>query len=171
MDDRLGEIQIRTAMATPAPLEVGIVDPELDPVQWFKEHLELADNPTGDVWVVWCPKHPKSERDPEGRPTHAVLAAITGNGPTSEHNAEFFAHARDDVPWLIDQVKQLQAETERLRDLVKGLWTLGRFYVLHPASNTVECEFCKRSKQLNGQPFVHDDDCPIGAAEKIGHDE
>lgn len=115
MDTRLGEIGIRAACATPAPLKVGIVAPKLDPVQWFKEHLEAANNPDGAIWVVWCPEHPDSQPDPEGRPTFAVLAAITGNGPTSKANAEFFAHARDDVPWLVDQVKSLQAEVERLR--------------------------------------------------------
>jgi len=112
MEDRLGEIQIRAALATPAPLEVGIINRELDPVAWFKEHLEGADSPDTDVWVIWCPLHPDSKPDPDGKPEFAILAAITGNGPTSEANAEFFANARDDVPWLIDELERARAGIE-----------------------------------------------------------
>jgi len=108
MEDRLGEIKIRASLATPAPLAVGIYDPELDPVELFRQNLDAAVDQTESVWVVWCPKHPDSNPDPEGHPTHAVLAAITGNGPTSEANAEFFANARDDIPWLIYKVESLR---------------------------------------------------------------
>lgn len=33
-----------------------------------------------------------------------------------EADAEFIAHARTDVPWLVEQVRELQAEVERLRE-------------------------------------------------------
>ena len=57
----------------------GIVDPKLDPVEWFREHLKFGE---GDVHCVWLPEHPKSV---DG---HSVLLAIVGNGPRSEANAK-----------------------------------------------------------------------------------
>jgi len=58
-------------------------------------------------------------------------------------------------------------ERDRLRRLIKAISTLGRFYILYPIDNIVECEFCEQRKPLDGRPFVHEDDCPIGAAEEV----
>lgn len=52
---------------------------------------------TGPVWFAWS--GPKDD---------AVFTAITGNGPTSEANAVFFAHARDMVLALADEVEMLR---------------------------------------------------------------
>jgi len=57
----------------------GIVDPKIDPVQWFKEHIGFG---SGDIHAVWLPEHPGSK---DG---HSVLLAIVGNGPKSEANAK-----------------------------------------------------------------------------------
>jgi hypothetical protein len=62
----------------------GIVDPALDPVQWFKENLSFG---SGDIHCVWLPSHPKTAGE-HPRPDHAVLLAIVGNGPRSEANAK-----------------------------------------------------------------------------------
>jgi hypothetical protein len=42
-----------------------------------------------------------------------VYAALTGNGPTSEVNALFFAHARDIVIELIDERHRLRAAAKK----------------------------------------------------------
>ena len=69
------------------PAEVGIIDPEQDPVEHFRANLALG---SGDVWAVWLPEHPKTMGE-HPRPDHAVLVCITGNGPASEANARFIA--------------------------------------------------------------------------------
>ena len=108
MDKMLAEIQERCDKATMGPIRVGIVDTTLDPLEWFREHLSYgADG--ADIWCCWLPEHPASQPDPEGRPSHAVLSAITGNGSDSEANAMFYAHARDDVPRLLAWGKVLQS--------------------------------------------------------------
>lgn len=57
----------------------GIVDPKIDPVQWFKD---LIGSGSGDIHAVWHPEHPGSK---DG---HSVLLAIVGNGPKSEADAK-----------------------------------------------------------------------------------
>jgi len=80
--------------ATKGPVKIGIVDRTLDPVEWFREHLSYGQ---GDIWCCHLPEHPKAI-GPDDKPDHAILSAITGNGPDSEANAEFFAHARLALP-------------------------------------------------------------------------
>lgn len=54
-----------------------------------------------------------------------VYAALTGNGPTSEINALFFAHARDIVIALIEEREELRGRlknaTDALRDRVEPM--------------------------------------------------
>lgn len=100
-------IRQRAESATPAPWEVGICDPELDPVEWFRQHLSFSDQT--DVWSVWCPEHPRTKGE-YPRPDHAVVCAITGNGPDSEANAYFIASARQDVLDLSQRVGELEAQ-------------------------------------------------------------
>ena len=100
-------IRQRAESATPAPWEVGICDPELDPVEWFRQHLSFSDQT--DVWSVWCPEHPRT-KGAYPRPDHAVVCAITGNGPDSEANAYFIANARHDVLDLSQRVGELEAQ-------------------------------------------------------------
>ena len=69
---------------TKESLAWGIVDPSIDAVEWFRQHLSHGK---GDVHCVWIPEHPKSSGI-HSRPDHAVLLAITGNGPRSEANAK-----------------------------------------------------------------------------------
>lgn len=97
-DTELDEIEARANAATPDPWQIGITDPELDPVELFRQHLALGA--TTDVWNVWCPEHPRTKGE-YPRPDHAVIAAITGNGPDSENNARFIAEARTDILKLI----------------------------------------------------------------------
>lgn len=75
-------------VASEGPAIVGILNPDEDPVELFRQNLAFGE---GKVWVVYLPEHPLSQWDDPQRPDHAVLAAITGNGPTSQANAEFFS--------------------------------------------------------------------------------
>lgn len=106
---RLRELE---AEASDGPFEVGIVDPSLDPAKWFYEHLSFG---SGDIWCVWLPKHERSIPTPEGNPTHCVLAAITGNGPKSQPNAEYVSALLNAAPELIARAEWAERAYEMLR--------------------------------------------------------
>lgn len=106
------EIRQRAEAATPSPWEVGIVDPEIDPVEWFRQHLSFSEST--DVWCVWCPQHPRADGE------HLVLSAITGNGPDSEANAYFIANARRYVITLLDRIAELEVTLEQMEGLYAG---------------------------------------------------
>ena len=59
------------------------------------EHL-LTSHGDGPVWCAWT-----------GPEEDERYAALTGNGPTSEANARFFACARDIVIALIEDRRRL----------------------------------------------------------------
>lgn len=102
----LDAIEARLRSATPAPLRIGIYDPERDPVELFRENLSHG---SGDVWLVGAPEHPDTVGGWEDRPGHMATVAITGNGPTSRANAEFFQHAAEDVAALLSEVRHLRS--------------------------------------------------------------
>ena len=112
---RLEDIEARLAAATPPPMELGTVDPEMEPGEWFRQHLAYGIDDT--IWCVWCPTHPLTVGEAP-RPEHAVLTAITGNGPTSEANAELYAHAPEDLRYLLDLVAELR---EDVHDAQEGI--------------------------------------------------
>ena len=89
MVNRLDDIEARLKAATPGRLRVAIMHPEADPVELFRSHLVYG---SGNVYAVIALDHPQHV-GPDDRPDHAVTVAITGNGPTSEANADFIAHA------------------------------------------------------------------------------
>lgn len=101
LEDLLAEVRELDEKATKGPMEIGIVDRTLDPVEWFRRHLEFG---SVDIWAINCPKHPKAV-GPDAKPDHAVLSAITGNGPDSEVNAIYFARSRVLLPLLAKIVK------------------------------------------------------------------
>ena len=76
------------------PAAVGVIDPSIDPVENFREHISFG---SGDIWAVWLPEHPLTAGE-HPRPDHAVLVCITGNGPTSEANARFIAECFSAAP-------------------------------------------------------------------------
>lgn len=71
---------------TPGPLELAIMDPNKDPVEFTRDSLSHGSGP---VWMVWAPQHPKT-RGTYPAPEHAVITATTGNGPASEANARLY---------------------------------------------------------------------------------
>ena len=104
-DARLAEVREREHSATKGPWERRVGPREGVGIEQKAEYLRgtAADN---------------------GRPLQVLISAsedlacaymvpaITGDGPRSEANAEFIAHAREDVPWLLGLVDTLTAEKE-----------------------------------------------------------
>ena len=73
-----------------------------DPEAWGEmktAELHAIAGTSEKLWSVWC------EQD---RPDGSSVIAITGNGPTSEANAEFFASARKVVLGLVSEVDRLR---------------------------------------------------------------
>lgn len=115
---RLPELDALTRAATNGPVCVGHVDETLDPGEWFKEHLKFGNGP---IWVAWLPDHPASQVDDNDKPTHAVLLAITGNGPDSLANVEWLVSARRDIPDLLAAVETLREQRDALARNMKTL--------------------------------------------------
>ena len=111
----LDEIEKRAEAATPGPWDVGIKDPEIDPIEWYQGCN--AFDVEMDTWIVWCPEHPKT-RGTYPRPEHSISTAITGNGEDSQINAEFIAAARSDVPLLCRALRRL---AEKYAQDAKGI--------------------------------------------------
>lgn len=63
----------------------------------------------GGVYCAWT--GPKEDE---------VYAALTGNGPTSEVNALFFAHARDLVIALIEERAELRGRLKNAEDALRA---------------------------------------------------
>lgn len=76
---------------TPGPWAVARWDEAMDPVEQFRSHISYGSGP---IWGVWCPQHPLTKGD-HPNPEHAVMAALTGNGPASEVNARLIAESPD----------------------------------------------------------------------------
>lgn len=106
---RLAEIAERLAKATPGPLDVGVMDPERGAGEWFLAMLAGSDSKV--VNMVWAPQHPNT-RGSYPRPEHAIITAVTGNGPQSEANADFYAAAPTDITWLLRKCKAQQKALE-----------------------------------------------------------
>ncbi|MFB7548541.1 hypothetical protein [Streptomyces sp. NPDC056154] len=87
---RLAEIEARAAAATPGP--------------WQNDQAEIhqgmPDAP--DIWVAWIGE-----------------ALDIDDQPQSNNNAAFIAHAREDIPYLLDRVAELEAKLAAIRHLHK----------------------------------------------------
>jgi hypothetical protein len=99
----LREIELRAKAASPGP--------------WGGYHLGLMI-PGGRIgnngygWQVQCWK-----KDEQGRPVvfAGIADCVNLDGLNDEANAEFIAHAREDVPKLVRQVRKLSRENAGLR--------------------------------------------------------
>jgi hypothetical protein len=104
-------IRKRVEAATPGPWEHCTTDPMTPEAmtEHVRKHLSFGTRDT--IEGVMCPRHPMTTIGPDpNRPTHAVKAASTGNGPDSIVNAQFIAAARTDVPLLLAYIAHLERE-------------------------------------------------------------
>lgn len=94
-DSRLADIRIREAQATPGPWGT-----EYDGNGTYYVHARLRTTPR------------------EGMTSDGVVAELHGEHADGQtyHNARFTAHAREDVPFLLDRVAELEAQVKRVRD-------------------------------------------------------
>lgn len=76
---------------------------------------EMLGYGTGDVWLVWLPEHPKTVGEYPA-PEHAVVAAVTGNGPTSEANARFIAECLTRQGEILKYLEALDEADRRLTE-------------------------------------------------------
>lgn len=113
IEQRISEIDKRCEKATPGPWPfVGGMNHSSGD-RCAKSHEEVVaefrrlieTGPVGGAWCVAC-----FNRDNQDE---SLLVAITGNGPTSHENAKFIANARDDIPWLLSQLREAR---EQLKD-------------------------------------------------------
>ena len=110
-DADIDAIESRLNAATPGPRRLGNYDPDKDPVELFRENLSHGSGP---VWLVYAPEHPDTVGGYEERPGHVATVCLTGNGPTSEANAEFIANAPADIRALIADLRRLRATFNNL---------------------------------------------------------
>jgi len=111
-DERLKEIQERLDKATPGPWERAVApraDDALSKAEWQERLLLNSDEP---LHVVTA----------KGDARYAYLVpAITGDGPQSRADADFIAHAREDITLLLAENAQLRAElVEEIVQLIES---------------------------------------------------
>lgn len=77
-------------LASEGPAAVAIYEPGRE-IEHITENLSHG---TGNVWTVYLPEHPDSDpprHTPGEMRANTITVCITGNGPTSQKNAEFIA--------------------------------------------------------------------------------
>ena len=91
MTDRLAEIRVRLEAATPGP--------------WFATSCPDKHSDDGpDFWLIDAVPSPNQETE--------VAEICHKPGGKSGHNADFIAHAPEDIAWLLEEVKRLQEELD-----------------------------------------------------------
>lgn len=110
LETRLREIEEREKVATPGPWEIGPVLPFLVSATGY---TDVIDGPVKSA-IIDC--DPTTQNDSEGREWRC--------DGTAEANADFIAHARDDIPFLVEQVRRLQAERKLSDNALSALQEL-----------------------------------------------
>jgi hypothetical protein len=86
-----------------------------------------------DLWMV-------GSRDPEGVP---LITSLTGNGPTSETNADFVMSAANHYPAALTEIERLRdllAGTEKDREELREMATeLKRMHAAYLYADSVGC--------------------------------
>lgn len=100
--DRLEQIRKRSESATVAPW---VVD--------TKENM-------GENWCVGCVMNCGAAANDSGDYSNYIVTTdnVPGsqmNGADARDDADFIANARQDVPWLLDEIERLRAENGRLQ--------------------------------------------------------
>jgi hypothetical protein len=76
-------------------------------ITWMIEHIRYG---LAGKWYMVCLGEQGQDIE-EG-----ITPAITGNGPTSEVNAQFIAAMRNALPGLLDELTELRRMNQRLRE-------------------------------------------------------
>jgi hypothetical protein len=108
--EALDQILALAAAASPPPVALMRIPDDYPPIDWIADCLNRSTR--REVWGVVLDTLTATE---EGVPT-----AITGNGPTSQANAEFYVMCHTAVPLLVAECRRLHgialaAETQLLR--------------------------------------------------------
>jgi len=101
--------------ASKQPLLCGMMQTETheEIVKQFAE--VLSKEPGNKCWAVWYNEQP-DEGDPTDEGSRYV--AVTGNGPTSKGNAEFFMYAQRAVFELVEDRKIMAQRLKAVREVV-----------------------------------------------------
>lgn len=96
------DVRVAAKEAIDGPAEIGVMETNATDydreVDLYRKQLAAGE---GLVWAVRLPEHARSAGK-HPTPDHAVLACITGNGPTSEANARFIAACFNAKDRLVD---------------------------------------------------------------------
>ena len=109
--ERLEEIRERVESASPEPWHFATAphDPTTQTKAEFVVGALNKCRPVPSLWTCWAAV-------PKGTPDDYIIPALTGDGPTSESNARFIAHARSDVPDLLAEIAELRATLNDAHD-------------------------------------------------------
>lgn len=107
-------------------------------VSYFADAYDKGE--PGPIHLVCVPVAPDVDMNDE-----AIFPCFTGNGPTSEANAEFIATARGDAPAAYAALRKVAAMA--VREL--------------PSFNSYQCGVCRASWTGNYNHQGHADDCPL----------
>jgi len=99
----LDELERLAATATPGPWHRGITPDDPDEAKRWIDDAWRAGRP-GPAHMVIVAKDGVPLED------ECWIAALTGNGPTGPQNAAFIAAAREAVPRLCEEVRQLREQ-------------------------------------------------------------
>ena len=105
----LEEIEARLAAAMPGPWAWASAPAE-GSSETPAEYVANALTGDGPLFVVWVPST-------EGAAGGYVLTAVTGDGPHASFDAEFIAHAPEDIRALLAEVKRLQTQIDAVKAL------------------------------------------------------
>lgn len=101
----LPEIKGRLAEVTPGRWEASrTADTEETSLQWLKACLIAPNMPAKNMLhVIWATDQPG-----------VIIPAVTGDGPTSSQNAEFIAHAPEDITAMVTAIERAIFELDRI---------------------------------------------------------
>lgn len=119
-NDRLREIQERVEKATEGPWHAACWPHDTVEQLVDETAVALRKSDSTDLFGVWVDRE------------QPLFTAVTGNGPTSRENAAFIAHAREDIPYLLDQLQQATQEIARLREYTQHKRECPALLCVHP---------------------------------------
>ncbi len=112
-DAELESMERRCALASPGPWAAEIIGSleeakALGRFRWAQMEPEFGPwriPPQGDVGVVW--RAPNKLRKPDDTPLRIGLPGVI---EVTGADADFIAHAREDLPKLLSEIKRLRAQ-------------------------------------------------------------